>query len=238
MSFNYETNMYEGFVYSIKNCINQKIYIGQTIRDVQSRMINHKSTANKRPYKNKWLYQDIKKYGWDNFKISMIKKVESFNKLGLIKELDKLEKLYIQELNTLFPNGYNINVGGSDAAVKETSVYQFDKQGNFLRKYKSVTDASKDICISRVCIHDCCNGKQATAGGYIWSWNNKIPNTSIKIKQKCIGMFDLNNNLIKKFNSPKDAAIEVFNNISKASGISRCLSNKGKTAYGFIWKYI
>lgn len=238
MSFNFETSIYEGFIYSIKNQINQKIYIGQTIRDIQSRIANHKSTANKRPYKSKWLYQDVQKYGWDSFEISMVRKIESPNKVELKEELDKAEKIYIQKLNTIYPHGYNINIGGSDAPIKEVPVYQFDKQGNLLKRYKSITNASKSIDISRICIHDCCNGKQASAGGYIWSWNNKVPKTSIKIKQRCVGVFDLNNNLLNKFNSPKDAAIEIFNNTNKISGISKCLSNRTKTAYGFIWKYI
>ena len=36
--------------------------------------------------------------------------------------------------------------------------------------YRSATEASKNISISRSCIVECCNGKQKTAGGYHWEY--------------------------------------------------------------------
>ena len=50
-----------------------------------------------------------------------------------------------------------------------------------------------------------------------------------------IGQYDLNNNFIKEYASIVLAAKEI--NISK-SNISGVLRNRGKTAAGFIWKYL
>ena len=41
MSFNKETNMYEGFIYKIYNDVNSKIYIGQTTTSIKERWHGH-----------------------------------------------------------------------------------------------------------------------------------------------------------------------------------------------------
>ena len=51
---------------------------------------------------------------------------------------------------------------------------------------------------------------------------------------KKINQYTLDGILIKTFNSIKEAE-ELLN--KKNSSIRHCLSNKCKTAYGYIWKY-
>lgn len=46
------------------------------------------------------------------------------------------------------------------------TVYQFDKQGNFIAKYYSGAEASRKTGIDHSSIIDVCNGKLNTAGGY------------------------------------------------------------------------
>jgi hypothetical protein len=55
---------------------------------------------------------------------------------------------------------------------------------------------------------------------------------SIAVK---INKYDLNINLIKKYDCMKDAADEL--NIKTSGNISKCCQGKLKTAYGFIWKF-
>ena len=58
-----------------------------------------------------------------------------------------------------------------------------------------------------------------------------MPNTNhLEILQ-----YDLNNNFIQSFSSPKEAA--TFLNKSQSSHITACAKGKRKTAYGYIWKY-
>lgn len=47
--------------------------------------------------------------------------------------------------------------------------------------------------------------------------------------------YDLNNNFIQSFSSPKEAAISL--NKSQSSHITACAKGKRKTAYGYIWRY-
>lgn len=54
------------------------------------------------------------------------------------------------------------------------SVYQFDKNGNFIRSWSYMTLASNALNISLSCIVACCQGRQKTAGGYMWEYSYDI----------------------------------------------------------------
>ena len=58
-----------GQIYIIKNNINDKVYIGQTIQDYKRRWHGHKheSKSIDRP-----LYRAMRKYGYDNFWVELI----------------------------------------------------------------------------------------------------------------------------------------------------------------------
>jgi len=47
-------------------------------------------------------------------------------------------------------------------------VIQYSKQGEFIREYDCMNDASKDLKICRGDISRCCNGIIKSAGGFIW----------------------------------------------------------------------
>lgn len=50
-------------------------------------------------------------------------------------------------------------------------VYQYDLDGNFIKKHNSVASAGREIGLkSTGSISDCCSGKNETAGGYKWSY--------------------------------------------------------------------
>ncbi len=67
-------------------------------------------------------------------------------------------------------------------------VAQFTKNGEFVRNYKSITEASSTTGISYSGISNCCRGVQKTSGGYVWiyrntnSQNKKVINKSSKNK--------------------------------------------------------
>ena len=103
-----------GIIYQIRNKVNGKLYIGQTIRSLEDRWSGHKSDAK---YGGELpICRAISKYGSDNFEVSEIAKASSRD------ELDVLEQKYIRELNTLKPNGYNLREGGHTARQHPESV--------------------------------------------------------------------------------------------------------------------
>ena len=54
------------------------------------------------------------------------------------------------------------------AHSKHTNILQFNKDGKFIKKWDLVSDITKKLGIDHCCIYAVLNGKQKTAGGYIW----------------------------------------------------------------------
>lgn len=98
----WRTKMY---LYKITNKINNKGYIGIT-NDIQKRWSNEKSYPSK-PEKRQVIQEAIHKYGKENFEFKVLLKNLS------IENAIELEKKYIEDFNTLVPNGYNVHIGGS-----------------------------------------------------------------------------------------------------------------------------
>ena len=94
----------EGFnIYIIENDVNKKLYVGQTTYNVKQRFSNHISSSRN---VNTALYGAFKKYGIESFKVSKVIKLDSK------EEMDEMEMFLISELNTIYPNGYNMTKGG------------------------------------------------------------------------------------------------------------------------------
>lgn len=90
--------MKTGKIYLLTNKINGKQYIGQTI---SNNSYGH-GTA---------IRHAFNKYGKDNFNIDIIKDKVPYEKL------DELEINFINEYNTLSPNGYNLESGGNPGKI-------------------------------------------------------------------------------------------------------------------------
>lgn len=88
-------------IYKITNLINDKVYIGQTINKLNRRLEKHFSGRG-----SVILKAAVEKYGKDNFKIEVISTATS------AEQLNKLEIMFIKQLNTMSPHGYNIRSGG------------------------------------------------------------------------------------------------------------------------------
>ena len=62
---------------------------------------------------------------------------------------------------------YNIDYSNSKR------VNQYDKQGNFIKTWKSMKEAERELNICNSNISRCCNGKAKTTGGYIWRYDDE-----------------------------------------------------------------
>lgn len=101
-------------IYCIKNTINGKCYIGQAIK-LKNRFKDHFRNWDNPIYENIVLYKAFKKYGLDNFEVSILKEFRSALTAETKENLDYWEKYYIKELDS-YNNGYNSTLGG-DAGV-------------------------------------------------------------------------------------------------------------------------
>lgn len=96
-----------GYVYKIINNINGRIYIGQTVRNVNDRFAEH-CRYNQRT-KNMPIVNAINKYGRDNFSCETI--CTCFSR----DELNERESFYIRYFDSSTKaNGYNIASGGGN----------------------------------------------------------------------------------------------------------------------------
>lgn len=237
--FNEKTNKYEGYIYCIYNTMNLSCYIGQTTRNIETRFKAHKSNS-KNLSKSIYLYSDANIFGWNIFDVYEVEKIESDTLSDLKRLLNEKEIFYIAEYNSLYPNGYNISKGGwlLGNTFESCKVYKFDLDGNLLAEYQSMSDAAENNHLSQADISNCCNNKKvSTVGGFYWSKSNELKKSNIATQKKKIVMIDLDGNIIQEFNSTTDASLILFGDKSKCSAISKCLTGKNKTAFGYIWRY-
>ena len=121
-----------GFVYKITNTVNGKSYIGQTVLEpVKSRIRDHFNY----PYRsNIYLSRAIKKYGRENFTYEILHD-------GVPPALlDSYEIEAIKKFNTVAPNGYNLNHGGSGNLHYPEYGGDRNKRQNAWRKKRYATD--------------------------------------------------------------------------------------------------
>lgn len=90
-------------IYKITNRVSGKIYIGQTNRDINQRLKEHTFPSSG----CKAIRDAIIKYGVENFTIEEVAKASSQDQLNI------LEKVHIETLETLAPKGYNLKDGGN-----------------------------------------------------------------------------------------------------------------------------
>lgn len=114
----------EGYIYLITNLKTNEKYVGQTCDSLEYRWKYHEYKAKKG--KTQLICQSIRTYGKNNFTIELLEKVTSDNKLD--DKLNELEMKYINELNTLVPNGLNVRRGGGFNRSNQTLQNMSDAQ--------------------------------------------------------------------------------------------------------------
>lgn len=88
-------------IYMFTNKCNGKSYIGQSV-DIDRRYKEHRFRTDE----NTYFHDELKYYGFHNFDFCMLEECS-------ISDLNEREIYYINELNTIFPYGYNMTPGGA-----------------------------------------------------------------------------------------------------------------------------
>lgn len=92
--------------------------------------------------------------------------------------------------------------------VEDRRILQYSLEGDFIKEWASVSEASKELKISDSLFARSFRGR--TAGGYIWrkyalNYPKKIEGQKRGSKKEVL-QFDINNNFIKKYSSISDAS--------------------------------
>lgn len=117
-----------GYIYEIRNKINDKVYIGKTTKKYPSdRKYEHFSALRKQKHHNQHLQNAFKKYGEHFFEFKVLVYVYSPDRL------DVLEQEFIWRNHSTDPDhGYNLTSGG-DGGSRTRSIYTKMKMNRIAR---------------------------------------------------------------------------------------------------------
>lgn len=124
-----------GSIYIIKNIINQKSYIGQTIQDWEKRVKCHFWEASRKEHEETKLNRAILKYGKNNFVWKLIANCDEY-------QLNDKEILFIKVFNS-YHQRYNSTVGGQGTSKLRMSEKTKSKIKDFQIKYNSDPEVKK-----------------------------------------------------------------------------------------------
>ena len=96
-------------IYKIESRLDGKIYVGQTQRTLKERISEHMRGGRRRSY----IDRAIKTHGIENFIVEVIEECST------VEELNEREMFWIRELNSRYPNGYNLTSGGNGRNVTD-----------------------------------------------------------------------------------------------------------------------
>lgn len=212
-----------GIIYTVKNKVTCKYYVGATTDSVENRKKDHIQKANKgtgHPFQ-----EAIATYGPEAFEWSEIDSASS------IDELARKEKQYIVKYNSQ-NDGYNSDRGGS---LKKT-VYQYNiEDGTLINKYKSLDCAASAVNADKKSISRACLNVNNRYLGFYWSYDLTQPFVVNNDKrQKRVIQMDMNGNILAEYISVAEASRQT--GINKSSISKVCRGELEKTA-GFIWQY-
>ena len=54
--------------------------------------------------------------------------------------------------------------------IRAIPVNQYDLDGNFIKTFDSIIEASKELNINASCICNCCKNRRKSAGSFVWKY--------------------------------------------------------------------
>lgn len=223
-----------GVIYLRTNLVNGMRYVGQA-EDFKTR--ERAWNCLKLRYANQLLTDERNKYGLKNFKSEILEECDN-------SKLDELERFWIKQLNTLYPNGYNNNEGGSigfhhsEKTKEEISRKNSgEKNGMFGNTpwNKGVKGCFDEETLRKMSESNMGN---TSALGHVVSEESKklisarkkgVPNQKLS---KQVDQIDMNTGeVVKTWESVAEAGRNGF------KSVDRVCRGERPQAYNFYWKY-
>lgn len=223
-----------GKIYIIKNKINNKVYIGQTINSLSYRFGQHTRAPLNKCHKNSIDYA-IQSLGIENFFIELLEECP-------ISELDTKEIYWINFYDS-YNNGYNLTRGGQFSRINKISE---DILIKIIKDYKNEIPV-KEICqkynINKTTLyrHFKNNNVELLGNRREKSLEQSIKNLKKATEAKQVKIYNKSLNII--YSSKKEALCDMIKKgFSKAidwhnirSGLDRALKNN-TTFLNFEWE--
>jgi len=225
----------EGFIYIIQNKVNQKVYVGVTVC-YENRWSQHILSLRKKNHHSLKLQRAWNKYGEENFSFEVIERCD-------LQHLYQKEIDHILELNS-YKLGYNNTKGGKGGDYRP--IKQFDKFGNFIEEFLSITQAANKLNITHTNIWKVCNKINITAGDFQWRYVGEEDSVKLNCKPRSlirkIYQYSIKGEYIAGFSNAIDAAkvVEKHNNKdikSIAINIRKCCRKQSTISYNFQWRF-
>lgn len=161
------------------------------------------------------------------------------------KEAGDLETEYIAYINTKYPGILtNILPGGEQPPImigkdnpKAKTVYQFDLDGNFIKRWDCIADVTREYNTSASHICSCCKGTRRSAGGYLWAYDMESVNVTINkpyAHMKSGKIIAYNDTEVLEFENQKEAYL--FLGCENKGKIKWCIEHPGRKYKGYNWK--
>jgi group I intron endonuclease len=128
-------NGYNCYIYSYKNKVNGKIYIGQTRQSIETRQWDHMKKVKSKDYSLGSIHAAIDEFGLENFTFEVVETVNHPSKL------DKRE-LYWIEYYSSFYTGYNLKKGNSGSGSSHGTPFFVHS-----KRFVSQSEAARYYCI-------------------------------------------------------------------------------------------
>ena len=255
-----------GYIYKIINLINNKIYIGSTIKNPKHRWMQHKASAKHNSRCR--FHRAIRKYGVENFQLEIIltvlneKDIDYFeeyfinyyksnnfkygyNMIGVFKgQRNFIQKIMRREWKNPIQRKKRIDSLIKTGLKRAKSIIAICIYSGEYKIYRSVHEAMREG-FSTLGIYYSLQKKQLIGQKKIWFYyENNDPNKYIKDAEYLLKGFKTDYlkpiKSIDKYNKEKiyKNVFEVKKDGFKVKEVRRCLRESNRTVSGYKWSYL
>lgn len=143
----------------------------------------------------------------------------------------------VDNLEWCTPN-YNIEYSHiREKSIEKISmpIEQYDYDGNLIATYKSIAEAGRILNVVPSSIRLCCYGKIGSVRGFLWKFKGIEKKNKTRARCRRIVQKDMKGNIIKIWQSIKEAADNTHSSISGI--IACCQGKRNKTNNHYKWEY-